>query len=332
VERVSSAAAVALWLMSGVPAPAPVLAQQPVPSVETARTLYAAAAYDDALAMLTALPSESLDDAARLVADRYRLLCLLALGRSEEVDAVVTSILERDPSHRLDPLETSPRVQKAFLEARTRALPRLARQRYDRARARYAARDYAAAASDFGIVRVLLADPDLPAGEPAAADLALLAADFEALSRETALATERAAAETARAARVAAMAAEVVRTEPARADTARVAAPPPAPVLPPDPADGVYGAQHRDVVPPVVVRQEIRRWIGVPPPPAGTSLGEVQVVIDERGAVVEAAIVRSVSGFYDAVLMDSVRGWRYEPATRAGRPVRFRRVVALSAR
>lgn len=326
----AGASVAALVLLAALLTPAPAPAQPPAPTVDAARTLYAAAAYDEALAMLTALPPEGLDDEARLAADRYRMLCLLALGRTVEVDAVVISILDRDPTYRLDPADTSPRVMRTFLDARTRALPRVARRRYEQARARYAARDFTAAATDFGIVRVLLADPDLPAADPAAADLASLAADFEALSRESALAAERAAAEARRvqAAEAAAAAAETVRAESARAVEAVPAAPAPRP----EPADGTYGPQHRDVVPPVAVRQDIRRWIGVPPPPPGTPLGEVQVVIDERGLVADAAIVRSVSAFYDAVLMDSVRGWRYEPASRAGRPVRYRRVVAISAR
>ena len=70
----------------------------------------------------------------------------------------------------------------------------------------------------------------------------------------------------------------------------------------------------------------------MPPPTAGAPLGTVEVVIDEQGAVIAAKIAASINGFYDAVLLDSARTWRYRPATKDGRPVRFRRLVSLLAR
>ena len=60
-------------------------------------------------------------------------------------------------------------------------------------------------------------------------------------------------------------------------------------------------------------------------PPANRSRGgaeaTVEVVIDEQGAVIAAKIAASINGFYDAVLLDSARTWRYRPATKDGRPV-----------
>jgi hypothetical protein len=294
-------------------------------TLETARGLYASAAYDEALAMLEKVPTEGLDADARVSLDHYRMLCLLALGRSAEVDGVVASLLEVHPSYRMAQDDASPRVMMAFLDARRRVLPEVVRKRYDHARTLYASRDYAAAATEFAVVRTLVLDAEMAGVDGRLADLGQLSADYEDLSRA---AEERKVAE----ARAAAEAAEKAR-EAERTEAARAAAVPPAPIPPPEPADGIYGAADAGVVPPVAIRQDISRWRGpTPPPMAGTPLGVVRIVIDEQGAVTEASVVSSVSGFYDLLLMESVKGWQYRPATKAGRPVKFRRVVSLSSR
>lgn len=298
-------------------------------TLESAVALYAAAAYDEALAMIDRLPAEGLDPAARVSVDHYRMLCLLALGRTDDAERVAASLLEVHPTYRISDNDTSPRVLKVFLDARRRALPGVVRQRYEQARKLYADRDYAGAATDFAVVRTLLADSDLTATDARLANLGQLAADFEDLSRAAIATAEARAIEARAAAESAEKAREAERAEAARA----AAAAPPVPAPPPEPVDGIYGAEDRGVVPPVAIRQELRRWPGpMPPPMAGTPLGEVRFVVDETGAVIDAAVVESISGFYDMVVMESVKMWRYQPATKAGRPVKFRRVVALLSR
>lgn len=294
-------------------------------TLESAVDLYAAAAYDDALAMLDRLPAEGLDPAARVSAAHYRMLCLLALGRIDDAERVVASLLEVHPTYLISDDDTSPRVMKVFLDARRRALPGVVRQRYEQARKLYADRDYAGAATDFAVIRTLLADSELTATDGRLADLGQLAAGFEDLSRAAIAAAEARAIEAKAAADAAA--------EAQQAEAARATAPPPVPAQPPEPADGIYGIDDRGVVPPVAIRQELRRWPGsIPPPLSGTPLGDVRLVVDETGAVIDAVVVVSISAFYDMVVMESVKTWRYRPATKAGRPVKFRRVVSLLSR
>ncbi len=314
-----------LVLMLSVPA-----AARAQDTLEAAMGLYASAAYEEALVMLDRLPKESLDATAQVSIEHYRMLSLLALGRTADAEAVVAGLLEVHPTYRITPGDASPRVLKVFIDARRRALPAVVRRRYERARKLYAASDYAGAASEFGVVRVLLADADLSAEDTGLTDLGQVAAGFEDLSRAAIAAEERKAAE----ARAAAEAAAEQAREAERAEAARLAAaPPPAPPPPVEPPDGIYGLQDRGVLPPVAVHQELRRWTGpLPPPTAGTPLGVVQIVIDETGAVVDADVVTSVSGFYDAVLIESVKRWRYQPATRDGRAVKFRRVLTVLSR
>ncbi len=298
-------------------------------TLEGAMGLYASAAYDEALAMLERLPKHGLDATAQVSIDHYRMLCLLALGRTDEAEAVVAGLLDVHPTYRISAGEASPRVMKVFLDARRRALPAVARRRYEQARKLYADWDYAGAATEFGVVRVLVTDPDLPVADASLADLAQLAAGFEDLSREAVAAAERKAADAKAAAEAAEQAREAERIEAAR----RAAAPPPLPPSPPEPADGVYDMDDPGVIPPVALRQDLRRWSGpLPPPAAGTPLGLVQFVVNETGAVVDPAVISSVSGFYDAVLIESVKQWRYQPATKNGSAVKFRRVLTVVSR
>ena len=64
-------------------------------------------------------------------------------------------------------------------------------------------------------------------------------------------------------------------------------------------------------------------------PTAGTQLGAIEVVVDESGAVTDARVYLSVNRVYDKVLLESVKQWRYRPATKDGRPVKYRRVTGV---
>ena len=174
-------------------------------------------------------------------------------------------------------------------------------------------------------------------------DLLVVAEGFTKL-----LTSEMAAAEAAEAARVAAAAEAARRAAEAAAAAAAAAAPPvvsapdaatvSAPAAAPPPAPGaaptvaqVFDAGNADVTPPVPLDTPIMWRRGTPRPPTGTRLGEIEVIVDERGRVIGAQMLSSVSAFYDAILVDSARGWRYRPATRAGQPVLYRRVMAIRA-
>lgn len=140
---------------------------------------------------------------------------------------------------------------------------------------------------------------------------------------------------------VAAPATPVVTSEPPAIVEAPAAAPAPAPaaVTPTVAAAGApfapidiftYDWRDKDVTPPVPVAQAVSGWWGsMGEPPAGTPLGAVELVIDEHGKVADARIYLSVNRVYDAVLLASVGQWRYTPATRGGRPVKYRRISGM---
>ena len=72
--------------------------------------------------------------------------------------------------------------------------------------------------------------------------------------------------------------------------------------------------------------QEVPRWPFAGGPDRALE-GIVEVLVSETGTVESVVIRRSVSSFYDALLEQRARGWRYQPARRNGEPVRYRRLI-----
>ena len=329
---------------------APAAAQS---SLATALDLYAAASYDDALAAFDDVRKTQPTGDDLVTIERHRLLCLVALGRTAAATDVVAGLLDARPEFVLTAGEASPRVRAVFESARARVLPELVRRRYAEAKRAFDAGDFAVAQDEFGRVSALLADPVVSANDPASADLQVLASGFQQLS---ASALERARAnkdlETVQAAmRVmqtpaapAAMMPPSAMTSPAMFDpnvmaTAMLsaAAAAVAPVTPVGASPrftplGIFTYDWRDtdVAPPVAVAQPMSGWWGsMGEPAAGTQLGAIEVVVDESGAVTAARVYLSVNRVYDKVLLESVKQWRYRPATKDGRPVKYRRVTGV---
>ena len=319
------------WALTAAPA----AAQSPM---TTALDLYAAASYDDALAAFdiarTAQPSG--DDLVTI--ERHRLLCLVALGRTAAANDVVAGLLDARPEFVLTAGEASPRVRAVFESARARVLPELVRRRYADAKRAFDAGEFAGAQDGFARVSALLADPVASGHDPASADLQVLASGFQQLS---ALALERARANKDLETVQAAMRAMQAPAAPATLDPSVMATPvlsaaaatvAPAADSPRFTPLGIFTYDWRDadVAPPVAVAQPMSGWWGsMGEPAAGTQLGAIEVVVDEAGAVTDARVYLSVNRVYDKVLLESVKQWRYRPATKDGRPVKYRRVTGV---
>ena len=68
-------------------------------SLGKAKELYAAASYDEALVMLNTLGSSSEESDAAAIA-MYRVLCLVAVGRTGEVDTAIDRLVAQHPLYR----------------------------------------------------------------------------------------------------------------------------------------------------------------------------------------------------------------------------------------
>ena len=278
-------------------------------SLSSARDLYASAKYEDALVVLDRLRvvEPSTDEAHAI--DQYRIFCLLALGRAADAERAIEAVVRSEPLYQPSNADVSPRLRTAFTDVRKKVLPSIVQQRYQTAKTAFDRKEWGDAESGFKQVLDVLGDPDIAsaASQLPLADLKTLAAGFHDLS-------------------------------------ATAAAPPPPPPPPPPPVEPkpepapsvprpprIYTLSDPGVVAPIAVRQTL------PPFPTQASaltpsLGALEVVIDEHGAV-ESAVMRSpLTATYDRQVIAAARAWQYKPATLDGVPVKFRKMVQITVK
>jgi len=278
-------------------------------SLSAARELYASASYEDALAMLGRLNAAELPPDQGRAADQYRALCLLALGKSAEASQAIEAVVAADPSFHPSDSDVSPRVRAVFSEVRKRLLPGLVQQKYAIAKTAYDHKDYAAASNGFGQLLALYADPDLAhaANKPPLSDLRVLIDGFHSLSVQAA--------------------APPPAPEPAALAAKAAVVPRPAPVVAAPEPPKVYTVGDPNVVPPVTIRQELPPFSGVV---QRAMTGAMEVMIDETGKVVSAAMRSPTVANYDRQAVAAAQAWRYRPATLNGTPVKYRKLIQVA--
>ena len=92
----------------------------------SAKSLYAAASYEEALAQLNAI--RATDNLEQI--EQYRALCLLALGRPSDAQKSLERIVISQPLYRMDNADVSPKLATMFQDVRRRMLPSAARELY----------------------------------------------------------------------------------------------------------------------------------------------------------------------------------------------------------
>jgi TonB family protein len=294
--RVCTALALSLWLALSA---APASAQD---SIAAAKKLYQSADYDAALGMLDRLKSDAAASADPELSP-YRVLCLLALGRSDEAQQSIAAILKEDPRYRPSETEVSPRVRAVFEEARRRLLPQIFQDRFDAAKAAFGRKEFQSAADQFQSLVVLLDDPELLA-DGTRADLRIVVTAFADLAQAAVTAA-----------------------------TPVVAPPPPAASAPIDlaaalPAARVY-VGGTGVVPPVAISRPLPQLPRSMAMLWRDQIAILDVLINAEGSVAEVVVKKSVHAQFDQPLIDAVRTWKFRPATRDGQPVSFRQVFEL---
>ena len=274
-------------------------------SINAARDLYTAAAYEDALALLDRLrASAHRADDSRYI-EQYRAFCLLALGRTTDAEHAIEAVVAAAPLYRPSDADASPRVRLAFRDVRRRMLPDIIQQKYADAKAAFDRKESAVARTRFKLLLDLLNDPDISSAvnQPPLSEIRTLAAGFRDLSASAS-----------------------APPPPAPAPRPQLS---PAPAPPRQPAPPrIFGADDVDVVPPVVVRQSLAALADV----FALRSGMLEIIIDETGEVESATIRMSVNPVYDRLVLATARSWRYKPATLAGEPVKFRKMVQLDLR
>jgi hypothetical protein len=275
-------------------------------SVAVAHDLYASAAYEDALAVLNRLDPSRSQASDRFAINQYRAFCLLALRRTGEAEQAIEAVLVDQPLYHPADADASPRLMSAFAIVRQRVLPSIVQQKYAVAKAAFDRQEYGTAAMQFDEVLQVLADKDLAdvAVRPPLSDLRTLTIGFRDLSVRAAV--------------------PVVAAAPMTPPPVAAA---PAPRVPVAQTTRLYGPGDPDVSPPVIIRQDLPTF---PRTSVPVGQGVLDVTINEAGTVETATMRGPINPRYDAAVINATRMWRYKPATVAGTPVKFRKMISIS--
>jgi TonB family protein len=286
-----------VMVLAGAPR---VYAQAPL---DVARDLYATADYEKSLTLLDDIIARNLAGPKRDEVDLYRALCFLALGRRDDADRAVETIVQRDPLYRA-PNDIAPRMRTAFGEAKKRLLPGIIQQHYNVAKAAFDNKNFGVAGEGFQRVLDALNDPDMKhaVSQSPLSDLKTLASGFRDLS---------------------------VQAVPAPPPVAAyVALPPPVPQQQKPAVIKIYTGVEPGVIPPVAIMQEFPKFPGRVP--SGGIAGAVEIVIDQNGSVESATMQTPVLSGYDDIVVAAARNWRYQPAKVNGQPVKFRKSIRIT--
>ncbi|HUE86389.1 MAG TPA: energy transducer TonB [Vicinamibacterales bacterium] len=262
--------------------------------LQKAKDLYAAAAYEEALAVLAAVPNPE----GTPQIGQYRVFCLIALGQQKEAQQAIEGLLKANPLYMPDPVETSPRVVEAFTTARARALPDITKQMYLDSKAALERKDRQAAVTGFQmLLRTIDAAEDMTADFE---DLRVLADGFLDLSR--------------------ALPEPPVEPAPG-ADEASAAT---TPAEPPPPVVSTR---------PLVLEQELPPWTAYDGLSRRHEFaGTLRVRIGTDGRVQSAELIRPVHPAYDPLLLRATESWLYQPATENGVAVPSDLVIQVQLR
>jgi hypothetical protein len=257
--------------------------------------LYESAEYDRALAAVDNPSPAVLTAAEARDVEIYEALCLLALGKKVEANAKIEGVIRAEPLYQ--PSTDLPnRLRTLVDEARNRLRPVLAQSHYAAGKKLFEAEQLEAAVQEFTLV-LKLTDVPADSSREEFGDMRTLATGFRDLSVRT-----------------------LASSKPSVSQT-----PEPAPPRPPD----------AQVVPPIAVQQNVPPW-----PATLTSRrealrfahlnGMLELIITKTGTVDSVKLVKGIDPFYDVLLLNAARQWKYQPATRNGEPVEFVKRLAIA--
>jgi len=121
-----------------------------------------------------------------------------------------------------------------------------------------------------------------------------------------------------------AAAAAATRAAKVTAEAPAAPATPPAPVPPAPDVPPTFQSGDAGVVPPTALSRATPSWYPRNEIERRREFrGVLEILVDERGDVISAAMGKSVHPTYDQKLLEMARTWRFRPATKDGVPVRY---------
>jgi TonB family protein len=146
-------------------------AQEPLTK---AKALYDAAAYEDALTVLSPVDAPE--------AQQYKALCLLALGRSSDALGAVERLVNAQPTFEPSSQDVPPRFVTLVSDAKRKLLPAIARRAFNEGREQFRNGSREEAMRRFDLVLALTSDASFKQSADAE-DLRTLAAGFIDLAK-----------------------------------------------------------------------------------------------------------------------------------------------------
>jgi len=119
--------------------------------LKKAKALYDAAAYEDALTVLTPVDMPE--------AQQYRALCLLALGRTQDAAGAVEKLVIAEPTFEPSAQDVPPRFVTLVSDTKRKLLPALARRTFNEGREQFRNGLREEALTHFNRVSALTSDP-----------------------------------------------------------------------------------------------------------------------------------------------------------------------------
>ena len=90
----------------------------------------------------------------------------------------------------------------------------------------------------------------------------------------------------------------------------------------------MFTAADSSVTPPVIVRPVLPKE---PPPNVPPEhIGTIDVVVDEQGDVLHVKLISPANRYHERMLVSAAKMWKFRPAYKDGRPVRYKTRVRLT--
>jgi hypothetical protein len=281
---------IAGMVLAGMWSASPAWAQD---SLQNVKTLYASAAYEDALTVLGRLLAAQ----RRPEYEQYRVFCLVALGRTAEAERAIASVVAEYPAFVPDAQETSPRIREMFSRVRRALVPEIAQRMYLQARTALDRKDKTAEAQFEALVALIdstsKGKADGEGEEPMLSELRLLASGFLDLSRAATVRAER------------------------QVD--------PVPTLSPS-------AAAPEITSPVPLKQALPVWVPPDQASQREFRGAIRVFISDAGRVTGAELAPPIHPVYDRLLLQAAKTWEYQPALRNGAPTASEKLIEVVLR
>ena len=208
-----------------------------------------------------------------------------------------------------------PKFVSLYLAVKRRTLPDAAIALYGAAQASFEGGQFVTASAQFKDLLGMLSDPEAAAGK--LGDLKVLANGFSKLSEQ----------------RLAEVNAPAPAPPPPVAEStlAGMYLAPNSSRVTPMGSRVVYNSEDPGVIPPAIIDQRMPPWI--PPNPVfaySIFHGTLEVIVDENGAVESRTMSEPAFPSYDRELLNVAQRWKYAPATKDGRPVKYRKVITVT--